>query len=96
MILMSQNQHVPGGKDPVLWKTAQKRAGFKKHALAYLIVNAFLWCRWLLFYSREPQHAWPLWITIGWGIGLVLHFTGTYVFPAFLSEEKEYQKLKSK
>lgn len=30
------------GKDPELWEIAQKRAGFKRHGMVYIIVNGFL------------------------------------------------------
>jgi hypothetical protein len=33
---------------------------------------------------------------IGWGIGLVFHYVFEYRSSRFLSEEEEYQKLKTK
>jgi hypothetical protein len=37
---------------------------------------------------------WPLWATLGWGIGIVFHYMGAYVFPRENSVEKEFEKLK--
>ncbi|MEP6676701.1 MAG: 2TM domain-containing protein [Ferruginibacter sp.] len=105
---MSHNyQPAPEGKDPELWEIAQKRAAFKKHALTYIIVNAFLWGVWyftgssnddeLNFANMHWHHyPWPIWTTLGWGIGLAFHFAGAYLFPKANSVEKEYQKLKGR
>ena len=96
---MSHQQPAPVGKDPELWELAQKRAGFKSHFIAYVIVNAFLWAMWY-FSGQRIYHGsaipWPLWTTLGWGIGLAFHFAGAYIFPKGNSVEREYQKLKNK
>ena len=96
---MSKYQPVPEGKDPALWEIAQKRAAFKSHALTYLIVNAFLWAFWYFTsgrYENGFSYPWPMWSTLGWGIGLAFHFAGAYVFPQANSTEREYEKLKNK
>ncbi len=101
---MSRNQQTPEGKDPALWELAQKRAGFKKHAVSYVIINAFFWVIWLLSSNRSERDfdfgtwdhlPWPVWSMFGWGIGLVFHFAGAYIFPRVNSVEKEYEKLKN-
>ena len=95
------NQPVPEGKDPVLWDIARRRASFKSHALTYVIVNLFLWGIW--YFTSPGKHdvdwdgggyPWPIWSTLGWGIGLAFHFAGAY-FPQTNSVEKEYEKLKN-
>lgn len=105
---MSHNQPAPEGKDPILWEIAQKRASFKSHVVSYLIVNVFLWGIW--FFSSGHHHwdmvdldvidggnfPWPIWPTLGWGIGLAFHFAGAYIFPHANSVESEYEKLKNK
>ncbi|MBN8834179.1 MAG: hypothetical protein ABS68_02350 [Niastella sp. SCN 39-18] len=100
---MSREFHkpVPEGKDPYLWEVAQKRASFKSHLVTYILVNAFLWAIWY-FGSHQPFHdwdnsfPWPIWPTLGWGIGLAFHFAGAYIFPEANSVEKEYEKLSKK
>ena len=91
----------PEGKDPALWEIAQKRAGFKGHLFAYITVNACLWVLWYFTSFKEIEadwspYPWPIWTTLGWGIGLAFHFAGAYVFPKANSVEREYQKLKNK
>ena len=96
-------QPVPEGKDPVLWEIAQKRASFKRHLVSYVIVNAFLWALWYFtdehytIIDFKPHHLpWPIWTTLGWGIGLAFHFASAYVFPRANSVETEYEKLANK
>lgn len=98
---MSNYRPVPEGKDPILWEIAQKRASFKNHAISYVIVNLFLWAVW--YFTGNNSHGnlgnhypWPIWTTLGWGIGLGFHFAAAYVFPKSNSVEREYEKLKSK
>jgi len=103
---MSHDQQpTPEGKDPVLWEIAKKRASFKTHAITYIIINVFLWCIWLFTSNQHNgldvanwhtnRYPWPIWTTLGWGIGLAFHFAGAYVFPKMNSTESEYQKLKN-
>jgi hypothetical protein len=40
------HQPAPAGKDPELWRLAQKRASFKRHLSIYVLVNVFLWLVW--------------------------------------------------
>jgi hypothetical protein len=102
---MSDYQPAPQGKDPELWELAQKRVGFRSHALTYVIVNAFLWAIWF-FSSSNPvdfdggnirwgHYPWPIWPTLGWGVGLAFHFAGVYIFPKTNSVEREYERLKN-
>lgn len=94
---MSNYQPVPNDKDPLLWNIAQRRAGFKKHLLSYIVLNAFFWLLWN--FSGEGRQSddfipWRAWSMLGWGIGLLFHFMGAYVFHGSNQVEKEYQKLK--
>ncbi len=103
---MSDHQAPPEGKDPILWEIAKKRASFKGHLTSYIIVNGFLWALW---YFTSGNHdlsfgeghwgerlPWPIWPTLGWGIGLAFHYADAYIFPRANSVEREYQKLKNK
>lgn len=91
-------QTTPQDKDPKLWEIAQKRAGFKTNLITYLVVNAFLWILWYISVGREYNKGlpWPIWPTLGWGVGIVFHYFGAYVYPEANSAEREYEKLKNK
>ena len=96
---MSNNHPVPEGKDPVLWQQAKKRAGFKTQAIIYVLVNGFLWALWYFNNSHKDSDGgipWPLWPTLGWGIGLAFSFVGAYLSSGSTAVEREYEKLKNK
>lgn len=83
-------------RDPVLWEIARRRASFKYHLVIYLVFIAFFWIVWALDdgHSRISHGwPWPIWPMLGWGIGLLFHFLGAYVFPKDTTAEREYQKL---
>ena len=82
-------------RDPQLWKMAKARAGFKSHLYVYLFVNASLWILWALgmAFSRGTHYPWPIWTSMGWGIGLVSHYFGVYTVNEKQMVEREYQKL---
>ena len=46
--------------------------------------------------DNDSGYPWPIWSSLGWGIGLAFHFAGAYVFPKANSVEKEYEKLTNK
>lgn len=76
---------------------AKKRAGFQRHLMIYLIVIAFLWALYLVTTDADsPGHPWPIWATLGWGIGLFFNFIGAYGGSKDVLEEREYEKLKRK
>ena len=85
-------------RDEQLWKLAKKRAGFKKHLVTYVIVNIFLWAIWYFSPHRDyylSNFPWPLWTTLGWGVGLAFNYAGAYLSRQDQTEI-EYQKLKNK
>jgi hypothetical protein len=93
----NSNDHRGQGKDPRLWEIAKRRASFKTHLATYLVVNCFLWAIWYFTSDNVSvgtnRIPWPIWSTLGWGVGLVFHYLGAYVFPRENSVEREYEKL---
>ncbi len=88
-------------KDKHLWKIAKKRVEFKRHLATYIIINAFFWALWYFTDLKEEDEKtgmpWPIFPMLGWGIGILFHFLGAFVFPnQYSSIEKEYEKLKNK
>ena len=93
---MQSYSQTPSDKDPELWEIARKRAGFKSHILTYIIVIPFLWLVWFFTGQRDGSYSWPwpIWPTLGWGVGLFFHFLGAYVFHKDNMVNREYEKLK--
>ncbi|CAN5916517.1 hypothetical protein BH11BAC7_BH11BAC7_10850 [soil metagenome] len=86
-------------KERLLWKQAKKRVEFKRHLWTYLIVNLFLWIVWAMT-GMEFDHRefvpWPVWSTVGWGIGLAFSYFGAYHGTTVNAVDKEYEKMKNK
>ncbi len=84
-------------RDEHLWRKAQSRVAFKRHAITYLLVNTVFWV--MYFYARAQPwgariHPWPIWPMIGWGIGLASHYFGAYGSSNEQRKvEAEYKKL---
>jgi len=84
-------------KDTELWEIAKRRVGFKKQLITYFAVNIFLWVLWIFtgWYNDHSAYPWPIWTTLGWGIGLLSQFLSIYAFNKKNSVEKEYEKLRN-
>ena len=77
--------------DTQLPELAHKRVEFRSHLIVYCVVNGSLWVIWWL---TGHGYVWPVWPSVGWGIGLLFHYLFEYRSSRLLSEEKEYNKLK--
>lgn len=51
-------------------KRIKKRRDFYGHLVSYVIINAFLV---LIWYFTTGGYFWPMWVMIGWGIGLAFN-----------------------
>jgi hypothetical protein len=59
-------------------RVAQRR-GFQMHLTIYLLVNAGLWIIWYLAMPLiNVGVPWPIFPTLGWGVGIVAHGLTTY------------------
>lgn len=85
-------------RDEKLWKTAKRRAEFKRHFLIYMVINLLLWGIWFVKGLSYGNYGfiWPVWISLGWGIGLIFNYISAYTSFKESMTEKEYQKLKNK
>lgn len=86
----------PPDKDPRMWDLAQRRASFKKHFATYIVINIFLWLIWYFTGRNDDNNSgfpWPVWSTLGWGVGLAFHYINAYVTPQSNSVDREYEKL---
>lgn len=90
----------PANRDPYLWEQAQKRVSFKQHLRSYLLVNGFVWATYLVLVFAFGNHRkglfpWPLFMTLGWGIGLASHYFSVYWTANGTNPvEREYQRLR--
>ncbi len=84
-------------RNEYIWKKAQRRVAFKRHATTYLVVNVGFWIIFLAMRSQpwgERIHPWPIWPMLGWGIGLASHYFATYGNEDQQRKiENEYNKL---
>ena len=86
-------------RDEKLWQLARKRAGFQRSLVFYVIAIAFLWFIWWFTVGRSGINTdmpWPIWVMIGWGIGLLFQYLDAYGGSKKDLVEKEYEKLKNK
>jgi len=84
-------------RDEKLWRIARKRAAFQRSLVSYFVVNAFLWFIWWYTIGRRGinhEMPWPVWVMIGWGIGLIFQYLNAYGGSQRDLVEKEYEKLK--
>lgn len=93
---MEQLNKTGSQRDDRLWSLAKKRASFKMNLVYYFVINAFLWIVWLLGGAKVGSHGipWPVWSTLGWGIGMIFYYFSVYRHPEESATEKEYEKLK--
>jgi len=56
-------------------KRLKKRRDFRGHLVTYVVINAFLVVIW---YFPGRGYFWPMWVMIGWGIGLVFNAWDVY------------------
>lgn len=83
-------------RDQKLWKTAKKRAAFKRHLFTYTVINILLWIVWALsWHGGHPAGIWPVYVMVGWGIGLLFNYFDAYHSMKDSMAEKEYDKLKN-
>ena len=80
-----------------LWLLAQKRAKFRRHLFTYIVINAFLWGIWWFTVGRYDGfrgYPWPIWVMLGWGIGLAFNYFDAYHGSKEDITQQEYEKLK--
>lgn len=83
----------------------KERMGLIIHFIAFAVSNVAFWCFWLLITPAtaarlvngvtettrlSPGFPWPIFITLGWGVGIVAHFlTYYYRYGAGANQREE-------
>ena len=72
----------------------RKRRDFWGHVVAYIVVNAFLIGIW--YFASGGGYFWPVWVLLGWGIGLALNAWEVYgrrgITEAQIRQEMDRQR----
>ncbi|MBN9389884.1 MAG: 2TM domain-containing protein [Chloroflexi bacterium] len=90
--------YTPGNPNEQQYQAAYRQAerrvraklGFYWHLASYVLVNGLLIAIYLLtgpLISGGAVYPWFIWPMFGWGIGLLFHFLGTFVFSNVSSDE---------
>jgi 2TM domain len=86
-------------KDESRWELAKKRVAFRRSLYVYLTVNILLW--WIWFFTNISrgkvetwEFPWPIYVMIGWGLGLAVQYFKAYSASVRDSVATEYEKLK--
>ena len=65
---------------------------FYKNLITYISVNIILI---IINLVTSPGNLWFYWVTIFWGVGILLHASKTFIFKGiFLGKEWEEKKIK--
>ena len=60
-------------------KRLKAKREFWQHVIVYVLVNSLLVVIWWV--TGDHHHFWPMWVLLGWGIGLVMHAWETFRRP---------------
>ena len=66
-------------------KVVEEKKGFYIHFTVYVCVNTFLIVIWAVTGAGFPWFIFPM---VGWGIGMLFHFLGIFVFNKDTGWEK--------
>lgn len=67
-------------------KKLSARRELTQHIITYVVVNLFLWMIYLATWQGFP---WPLFVTGGWGIGIISHLADYYFKHGKGAEHRE-------
>ena len=77
-------------------KRVEEKRGFFKHLAVYILVNIILVCVWA-FAPDGGGFPWFIFPLCGWGIGIIFHFLGVFVFGGKSDRaaiEKEVERIR--
>jgi hypothetical protein len=65
-------------------------SGFWLHLLIYFLVMTMIWFGWVVAGGEFTVDAWPIFPSIGWGLGVIIHCLITY--RTFRKEKRGHQR----
>jgi fatty acid desaturase len=77
-------------------RRVKKRRDFQTHLVAYLVINVVVWGIWVVIGANSHSwFPWPLFMTLGWGIGVAMNAWDVYFRRPIAEEEirQEMQRL---
>jgi hypothetical protein len=73
-------------------RSLKKRRDLKTHAFVYVLVNAVIWGIWTVIgLSSHTWGPWPVFVTLGWGVLLVLSVWDVYVRKPVTEDELKHE-----
>jgi len=95
----------PGSSNDQQYQAAYRQAerrvraklGFYWHLASYVLVNGLLIVIYLLTGPLISgfTYPWFIWPMFGWGIGLLFHFMGTFVFSSVSSDDSRRRMIEA-
>ena len=79
-------------------RRVKKRRDFHTHAFAYVMINVLIWGVWAIIGATSGSwFPWPLWVTLGWGIGLAFNAWDVYLRRPIAEDEvqREIDRLRA-
>jgi hypothetical protein len=77
------------------YKRARRRVkelkGFYTHLIVYFVVNIFLA---LINFISSPEHLWFYWVTLGWGIGVIMNAVSVFGIGGAMGHQWEEKKIR--
>ena len=80
--------------DEDIRKMAKARVEFRQHAATYVLVNLVLAGIW--WFSGRSGYYWPIWVHLGWGVGLAFNAYHAYGSGGEAALAREEEKLRAK
>lgn len=68
-----------GSLRAIAQRRVAERRGFWLDLILYIVINAVIWIAWFAAWPADyGDFPWPIFVTGGWGIGLLAHGLLTY------------------
>lgn len=78
-------------------RRVKKRRDLGAHVFIYLVVNVVVWSIWVIIGATSHSWwPWPVFLTLGWGIGLVMNIWDVYLRKPITEDElqREIERLR--